>query len=98
MSPGSGGDEGLATALLVRSQAAMARRDFRGAWRDAEAAGNILPWDARFRWAAANALMALGRYPEAERFLAEGKRLAGVGEIPGGGISPEAPPRSMMGK
>ena len=89
LSPGTGGEEGLATALLVRSRDSMIRKDFRGAWRDAEAAGNLLPWDARFRWATANALMALGRYPEAARFLAEGKRLAGVGDIPPApGVSP----------
>jgi hypothetical protein len=99
MSPGASANEGLAACLLARAQVSIARRDYRRAWRDAEAGGNLLPWDARFRWAAANALMGLGRYPEASRFLAEGKRLAGVVDIPGAsGTGSGTPGRSMMGK
>jgi len=99
MMPGAEGEAGLAAALLARSQSAMAQKDFRRAWHDAEAAGYLAPQDARFRWAASNALMALGRYPEAARFLAEGRRLSGMGENPpASGVGSDASPRSMMGK
>lgn len=94
-----GGREGLAFVLLNHAQDRMARKDFLSAWHDAEAGGNLLPGDARFRFTAATVLAALGRHSEASRFLAEGRRLAGFGNIPGGsGVGPGAAPRSMINK
>jgi len=99
MTPGPVSNGALATALLMRAEAAMMRRDYRRAWHDAEAGGNLLTGDARFGWIVARALSAMGRFKEAARFPAGGRLPEGGGPpAAAAGIGPGAPPRSMMGK